>query len=97
MKTDKGEVRQGYDEVRVKGLQAQNKLTIPLSKLGDPQAERLQSYLRQLREISKKTIKVIDSNDDYAVPFAAYDSLKQFADINFEDKEAVLNVELYHL
>lgn len=51
-------------------------MIVPVKRLEDPKLQKFKAYLESISIISKNIIKAVDANDECAVPFSAYDSLK---------------------
>lgn len=83
-----------FDEVMIKGKIDLKTIIIPKIKLSEQDFQYFKETLQTLISVSRKLINFIDASEDLSVPFSAYNSLKQLADIDLDAPENIITIKL---
>jgi len=83
-----------FDEVMVKGTTDLKTIIIPKAKLSQQDLQFFKETLQTVIFVSRKLINFIDSSEELAVPFSAYNSLKQLSDIDLDAQDNLITIRL---
>lgn len=83
-----------FDEVMVKGTTDLKTITIPKAKLSREDLQSFKEILQNIIFISRKLINFIDSSEELAVPFSAYNTLKQLSETDLDTQDNLITIKL---